>query len=79
MNGPFSTLAYAKKKNTHTPQQTRASLLDRFPLEDNNNQESRIENGIADFCFPDGLKLSRGMVMPKFFCFVLTDGEVRAV
>lgn len=49
--------------------------MDRFPLED--SQESRIENGISDFCFPDGLKLSRAMVMPKFFCFVLTDGEVR--
>lgn len=64
-----------RPSNTPRPIQSvnRASLVDRFPLED--NQESRIENGISDFCFPDGLKLSRGMVMPKFFCFVLTDGE----
>jgi hypothetical protein len=52
----------------------RAELLDRFPLTD--NEDTRIENGIADFCFPSGLKLARSMQMPKFFCFVLTNAEV---
>jgi hypothetical protein len=49
--------------------------VDRFPLED--SQDTRIENGISDFCFPNGLKLSRRIQMPKFFCFVLTNAEVR--
>ena len=51
-----------------------AELLDRFPLED--SKETRIENGISDFCFPNGLQFCRGIQMPKFFCFVLTNGEV---
>lgn len=40
------------------------------------NEGTRLENGISDFCFPNGLKLCRGIQMPKFFCFVLTDAEV---
>lgn len=52
----------------------RPVLLDRFPLLD--SEGTRIENGISEFCFPSGLKLCRGMQMPKFFCFVLTDAEV---
>jgi len=48
-------------------------LIDRFPLQD--NQETRVENGVADFCFPTGLRLARGMQMPRFFSFVLTNGE----
>lgn len=30
---------------------------------------------MADFCFPTGLRLARGMQMPSFFSFVLTNGE----
>jgi len=51
-----------------------AELLDRFPL--NDNEDTRVENGISDFCFPNGLRLASQIQMPKFFCFVLTNGEV---
>ena len=68
---------YTKRNVTHTHKHThtthRPLLIDRFPLED--NQETRVENGVADFCFPTGLRLARGMQMPRFFSFVLTNGE----
>lgn len=69
-----STIANTKLiSRTYTHTMSRPLLIDRFPCED--NQETRVENGVADFCFPTGLRLAKGMQMPRFFSFVLTNGE----
>ena len=46
--------------------------LDRYPLED--HEDVAFPSGIGLFCLPCGLTLTTTMQMPRYSCFVHTDG-----
>jgi len=48
-----------------------AEILDRYPFED--HEDTPFPPGVVLFCFPQGLRLSREMTIPKFSFFVHTN------